>query len=169
VALFDIGSATKLLGFPNIREKLSASAKTEINYLIGCYYVAKDDRLYLCSGTSTGGFLVSHLSRNNLQPVVGLFDHTAHTEIVRDFLWLDGAILTAGEDSKLCLWGPPPPAGSNPSSNNPQSTHVGPSRSHTKQRRSGRGPYDNAERQKWKAKGRSRMAIDDESRDEKKI
>jgi len=105
VHIYGVEEAFKLISFPDIREKLSKSAKTEINYLVGCQYLQQEDRLFLCSGTSNGGFLVSNLSKDNhLQAVVGLYHNDAHRDVIRDFLWLDSVVITAGEDSKICVW-----------------------------------------------------------------
>eukprot|EP00465_Bigelowiella_longifila_P006895 CAMPEP_0185271398 /NCGR_PEP_ID=MMETSP1359-20130426/44683_1 /TAXON_ID=552665 /ORGANISM="Bigelowiella longifila, Strain CCMP242" /LENGTH=199 /DNA_ID=CAMNT_0027863337 /DNA_START=78 /DNA_END=677 /DNA_ORIENTATION=- len=105
VHIYGVEEAFKLMSFPDIRERLSKSAKTEINYLIGCHYLPQDDRLFLCSGTSNGGFLVSNLSKEqHLQPVVGLYHGDAHRDVIRDFLWLDEVVITASEDSKICVW-----------------------------------------------------------------
>uniref|UniRef100_A0A7S2TSV5 WD40 repeat-like protein n=1 Tax=Lotharella oceanica TaxID=641309 RepID=A0A7S2TSV5_9EUKA len=111
MGLYDLETAMPVVKFPDVREKLSASARTSINYLVDCHYNPKNNRLFLCSGTTSGGFLVTHVSKNNMQPMVALYNHAAHTDVIRDFLWLDDieAIITAGEDSKICIWGPEKP------------------------------------------------------------
>eukprot|EP00466_Bigelowiella_natans_P021580 jgi/Bigna1/83937/fgenesh1_pg.119_\ len=34
---------------------------------------------------------------------VGLYHNDAHRDVIRDFLWLDSVVITAGEDSKICV------------------------------------------------------------------
>jgi len=107
VAIYDIESACEMFKFCDIRKQLTQGAQTPINYLVNCHYSKDSDRLFLCSGSNSGGFLITHLSKKNLQPVMGLYDTMGHSDVIRDFLWIDDlkVIITAGEDSKICAWG----------------------------------------------------------------
>lgn len=90
----------------------------DVDYLVGCQYVAANDTLFLVAGSSDGSAAVFPVATpggggQNSGPLFAAplaCLRGAHEDVVRCMLLGPGdEVMTGGEDSKICLWSPRPP------------------------------------------------------------
>ena len=91
-------SAQRISNFPSIRESLGC------DYLIDCWY-QDDGSLNLLAGDHAGKGVVTNIQPGDVHTAVGEM-LGGHSSTMRCACFLDDSILTAGEDSRLCVWGP---------------------------------------------------------------
>eukprot|EP00051_Salpingoeca_urceolata_P019650 m.289563 g.289563 ORF g.289563 m.289563 type:complete len:386 (-) comp19460_c0_seq17:98-1255(-) len=100
-------ASEQLASFQNIREQ-AVQQGFSVDYFVDCAYDPGTQRLYTVTGSYSGKLEVFHVNQSLLSPAVTL--DGGHMDVVRFAQWdfQSNTLLTGGEDSMLCLWGPQP-------------------------------------------------------------
>lgn len=76
----------------------------EVDYLVDCAFDAATLQLYLVAGNHAGDCFLLRLLPERVEPVAAVSG--AHRACVRCAVWDSSALVTGGEDGRLCLWQP---------------------------------------------------------------
>ncbi|CAG8756761.1 8591_t:CDS:2 [Dentiscutata erythropus] len=105
-SLWGLSDINLLCDIGDIRQDRCQGSFIQIDYAIDCQFDFSTNRLYLFAGSNLGNISILHVAINELQLCQTLND--GHSEIVRSVIWNPqvNTLLSGGEDSKLCMWGP---------------------------------------------------------------
>jgi len=96
-------SAQRICDFGDVRSTLSNNAGVEINYLVGCHWDGNE--LNLMAGNTEGDCAIFRVDANSIAVKATL--KGGHKASIRSFAVssrTNTAIVTGGEDSRLCEW-----------------------------------------------------------------
>jgi len=106
LSLWSLQKEEQIKLFPDTRQ---LNGQMRADYLLGCNYTAQQ-QLFLLSGLNSGEILIHEIGQDGLlHPRFYL--PFGHNTVVRAFDWGPNSMVTAGEDSKICLWSANPVQG----------------------------------------------------------